>query len=163
MKIRSILGLTWVTVMLTSGLALNVQAGAVHGEYPDPWVIEDYIDCTDELGTWEIMVSEVTLDHVTPSGKGHFMWHAMWEGSLVGHVTKYEWYTKGILQAVDRYSLNGDLVGGSMTLENSILKPLTPGAPRILLDVFIQTTFNANGDQVVDKFTYALNCLGKKQ
>ena len=82
---------------------------------------------------------------------------------LVGHVTKYEWYTKGILQAVDRYSLNGDLVGGSMSLENSILKPLTPGAPRILLDVFIQTAFNANGDQVVDKFTYALNCLGKKK
>jgi hypothetical protein len=162
MKIRSIIGSTLGIALLTLGSAHDVQAGAVHYDYEDPWIVEDYIDCTEEAGTWEFMVSEVTLDHETPSGKGHFMWHAWWEGTLVGHDTGYEWYTKGILQSVQRYSLNGDSVGGEMTLENSILKPLTSGAPPILLDVFIQSSYNANGDLVVDKFTYALNCLGKK-
>ncbi|MDH4001359.1 MAG: hypothetical protein OEU52_08855 [Xanthomonadales bacterium] len=162
MNTRSILGSFLCMALLIPGLIYDVQAGATHYDYDDAWIVDDYINCTDEPGTWEFMVSEVTLDHVTPSGKGHFMWHAWWEGTLVGHETGYEWYTKGILQSVQRYSLNGDLVGGQMTLENSILKPLTPGAPRILLDVFIQSSYNANGDMVVDKFTYALNCLGKK-
>lgn len=163
MKIRSIVGLTCGTVLLFFGLALDVQAGAVH-QGPSAWVIPgEYIDCTDEGGTWNIMVSEVILDHATPSGKGHYMWHAMWEGTLTGEDTGYEWYTKGILQVIDRYSLNGDLVGAYLQVENSILKPVTPGASRILLDVFIQTTFNANGDVVVDKFTYALTCLGNKK
>lgn len=154
---------TCVTVLLTLGLATGLQAGAVHYDYDFAWVIEDYIDCTGEAGTWDIMVSEVTLQNETPSGKGHFMWHAWWEGTLTGHDTGYEWYTKGILQVVDRYALNGDPVGGSMQMENSILKPLTPGAPRILLDVHMKTTYNAHGDLVVDKFTYALNCLGKNR
>jgi len=147
---------------LALGFASHIHAGAEHGG-PYAWEIPgEYIDCTDEEGTWDIMVSEVYLDHATPSGRGHFMWHAKWEGSLVGHSTGYEWYTKGILQVVDRYSLNGDFVGGSFQIENSILKPLMPEAPRILLDVHMQTTFNANGDVVVDKFTYALTCLGNK-
>lgn len=163
MKSRTILGLIFGSVLLALSLAPDAQAGAVHQEYDFAWVIDDYIDCTDEAGTWNIMVSDVTLDHTTPSGKGHFMWHAMWEGYLVGHDTNHEWYTKGILQVIDRYSLDGDLVGGHMQVENSILKPLTPDAPRILLDVFMKTTFNANGELVVDKFTYALNCLGKNQ
>lgn len=163
MKIGLIIGSTLSIALLTLGLAHDVEAGAVHYDYDFAWVIDDYIDCTDEPGTWEIMVSEVTLDHVTPRGKGHFMWHASWEGTLVGHDSGHEWYTKGILQSVQRYSLNGDQVGGEMTLENSILKPLTSGAPRILLDVFIQTSYNAKGDLVVDKFTYALNCLGKNK
>lgn len=163
MKIRSIHFLTCATVLMVLGLASNVHAGAVHQD-PYAWVIPgEYIDCTDEEGTWDIMVSDVMLDHATPSGKGHFMWHAKWEGTLVGHSTGYEWYTKGILQIVDRYSLNGDLVGGFMQVENSILKPLTPDAPRILLDVYMKTTYNANGDLVVDKFNYALTCLGNKK
>jgi hypothetical protein len=163
MKIRSIIGSSLSIALLIFGLAHEVQAGAEHYSYDDAWVVDDYINCTDEEGTWEFMVSEVTLDHTTPSGKGHFMWHAWWEGTLVGHDSDYEWYTKGILQSVQRYSINGDLVGGEMTLENSILKPLTPGAPRILLDVFIQTSYNAKGDLVIDKFAYALNCLGNKK
>ena len=163
MKLRINLGLTCGVLLMLLGLAPDVQAGAVH-QGPSEWVIPgEYIDCTDEGGTWEIMVSEVILDHATPSGRGHYMWHAMWEGVLTGEDTGFEWYTKGILQVVQRYSLNGDPVGSYMQVENSILKPLMPGAPRILLDVFIQTTFNANGDQVVDKFTYALTCLGKKK
>lgn len=161
MKIRSIIGLTCGTVLLVLGLALDAQAGAVH-EGPTVWLIPgEYIDCTDEGGTWNIMVSEVILDHATPSNRGHYMWHAMWEGTLTGEDTGHEWYTKGILQVMNRYSLDGDPVGAYLQIENSILKPLTPGASRILLDVFIQTTFNANGDLVVDKFTYALTCLGK--
>ena len=163
MKIRSVLGLLCGSGLLVLGLAPDVQGGAVH-QGPYQWVIPgEYIDCTDEGGTWDIMVSEVILDHATPSGNGHFMWHAMWEGLLTGEDTGSEWYTKGILQVVDRYSLDGDPVGAYLQVENSILKPLTPGAPRILLDVFIQTTFSANGNLVVDKFTYALTCLGKRQ
>lgn len=163
MKIKIILGVTFGMVLTVLGLAPDVQAGAVH-QGPNAWVIPgEYIDCTDEGGTWDIMVSEAILDHATPSGKGHYMWHAMWEGTLMGEDSGHEWYTKGILQVVERYSLNGDPVGAYLQVENSILKPLTPGAPRILLDVFIQTTFNAKGDQVVDKFTYALTCLGKKR
>lgn len=163
MKIRSVFRLICSSGILVLCLAANVQAGAVH-EGPNQWVIPgEYIDCTDEGGTWDIMVSEVILDHVTPSGKGHYMWHAKWEGTLMGEETGHEWYTKGILQVIDRYSLNGDPVGAYLQVENSILKPLTLGAPRILLDVFMQTTFNANGDLVIDKFTYALTCLGKKK
>ena len=162
MKIKSILGLACGTVLLVLGLAVDVEAGAVHSG-PSEWVIPgEYIDCTDEGGTWYIWVSEVVLDHATPSGNGHFMWHANWEGTLMSEDSGNEWYTKGILQLIDRYSLDGDPVGGFFQVENSILKPLTPGAPRMLLDVFIQTTFNANGDLVVDKFTYALTCLGGK-
>jgi hypothetical protein len=160
MKINIISGLCFGLLLLIGSIP-NATAGAEHNVYDFAWVIDDFIDCTDEEGVWEIMVSEVTLGHETPSGKGHFVWHAMWEGSLTGNSTGYEWYTKGILQEVDRYSLNGDLVGGSLQLENSIIRPVSPGAPRMLLDVFIQTSFNANGDMVVDKFNYAINCLGK--
>jgi len=163
MKIRSILVFTCGMVLMVLGLSTSVHAGAVH-QGPNVWVIPgEYIDCTDEEGTWEIAVSEVTLDHATPSDKGHFMWHAMWEGSLYGEGTGYEWYTRGILQVIERYSVDGDPVGGYMQVENSILKPMSPGAPRILLDVFFQTTYNANGELVVDKFNYALTCLGNKK
>jgi hypothetical protein len=161
MKIGIIIGVTFGMALLALGLAPGVQAGAVHYDYPDEWVIPDYIACTDEDGTWTIAVSEVSLDHATPSGKGHSMWHAWWEGTLVGDVSGYEWYTRGILQAVSTYSVDGDPVGVSMQIENSVFKPLSPGAPRMIADIFVKTTYNADGDLVVEKFNYALDCLGK--
>jgi len=163
MKIRSIHFLNCATVLMLLGMAANVQAGAVHYDYPFEWVIPDYIDCTDENGTWTLAVSEVSLDHETPSGKGHSMWHAWWDGTLVGDDSEYEWHTRGILQAVSTYSVDGDPVGVSMQTENSVIKPLTPGAPWMIADIFMKMTYNANGDLVVEKFNYALDCLGKKK
>ena len=162
MKIRSILEITCGLVFMLLGVAANVQAGAVHDEY-EMEIPDEYIDCTDEGGTWYLMVSDVSVGHETPSGNEHSVWHANWEGVLEGEDTGYEWYTKGILQLVNRYSLKGEPVGMYMQVENSVLKPMVPEAPRMLLDVLIQTTYNANGELVVDKFTYALNCLGKKK
>ena len=156
MKIRSVLTKSMLPLLILG--AINaVQAGAEHYQWQFDGV--DYNNCTEELVTWDAWVRQTVNIKETPSGKVLFFDHWVWDGTIYGHDSGYEWSSKGVVNYMERFSTNGDLVGGFMLLENSVLKPLTPGAPRIKLDVHIRMAFNANGDLVVDRVNYSYNCL----
>jgi hypothetical protein len=59
---------------------------------------------------------------------------------------------------IETYSLEKTLTGGFILIENAILKPVTPEAPKIKLDVNIKFAFNAHGELVVEREKYTYYC-----
>lgn len=146
---------------ITAALALAVVApaawaGAEHHEFP--LALLDYNDCTGEEVLWDVVVKEIFHAYETPSGQAHILSKWLWEGTVEGLDSGHIWMSKGVSPYVERFSLENSLTGGFVLIENSILKPVTPGAPRIKLDVNIRLAFNANGDLVVDRATYTYDC-----
>jgi len=140
----------------------SASEGAQHFEWStispyDP--IPDYSDCTDEVVLWLVDVSEVFLGKDSPGGQGHFLDHWLFEGTVEGQTTGYVWSTKGIVNVSGTYS-GKNLTGKIGQIENALLKPVTPGAPRMRLDVNIATQYNAAGELVVDHFNYVYHCVG---
>lgn len=150
------------------GFALVMAAGypvstALAGADRTEWQADilDYSDCTDEWVVWNASVNETMLDHVTPSGQGHFLDHWLFEGTVTGESSGFVWSTKGVVKITETYSLDNSLTGGFGLLENALMKPMTPGAPRVRLDVDIRVAFNAAGELVVDRFNYTYHCVSK--
>lgn len=151
-----------VTLAITQPLHASPSQGAEHFEWstmsPEEPIV-DYSDCTDEVVYWLVDVSEVFLDKDSPGGQGHFLDHWLFEGTVEGQTTGYVWSTKGIVDVSGTYSGN-NLTGKYGQVENALLKPLTPGAPRVRLDVDIVTQYNAAGELVVDRLNYVYHCVG---
>lgn len=145
-----VLGLAGLSVVA------NAQAQAQHNEFP--LQIIDYNDCTDELVSWDAVVREVVVNHQNPGGRGLFVSHWLWDGLVEGQDSGYIWSSHGTSPYVETYSVDNFLTGGFVLIENSVLHPETPGAPRIKLDVNIRMRFNANGDLVVDQVQYTYDC-----
>ena len=147
--------------VVTAALALvgpapAAWAQAQHNEFP--FVTQDYNNCTDEIQDWDVLIREVVVWRQTPSGQWVYVNMWIWDGTVEGQDSGYLWSSRGTAPYVERYALDGSLAGGFFVLENSVLHPLTQGAPRIRLDVEIRTTFNANGDLVVDQANYTYHC-----
>lgn len=145
-----------LAAIILTGAAPLSWAGAEHYEFP--LTLLDYNDCTEELVEWNAIIKEVFIAHETPSGQGLFRDKWLWEGTVEGLDSGYLWSSKGIASVVENYALENSLTGGFLLVENSVLKPITPDAPAIKLDVKIRTAFNANGDLVVDRVTYTYDC-----
>lgn len=143
-------------MLLGLGSVPGVQAQAQHSEYP--FQVLDYNDCTGEEVLWTVVIREVLLDQQNPAGQGQFLSFWLWEGIVEGQQTGYVWTTKGQSPYVETYSLENSLTGGFIQIENSVLQPASPGAPRIKLDVNLELRFNADGELVVERATYTYDC-----
>jgi hypothetical protein len=142
-------------------LALNLAAsaawaGAVVTEFE--FTTEDYNNCTDEMQTWDVVIKQVELSGETPGGRGLYASMWVWNGTVEGQDTGYLWRSAGTSPYMERYALDGSSAGGYFVLENSVMHPLTSGAPRVRLDVVYRMAFNANGDLVVDQAEYTYHC-----
>lgn len=149
------------TMAITSAVALFgaapvAWAGAEHSEFA--FTVNDWNDCTGEVVHWDVWMDMVALAMETPSGQGIEASLTRWEGTVEGLSTGYLWTSKGQSPVISRYSLENSLTGGFLAIENSVLKPVTPGAPMIKLDVHIQFAYNAAGELVVDKAVYTYDC-----
>jgi len=146
---------------ITAALALIaatpvVWAKAVVSEFE--LITEDYNNCTDEMQAWDAVVRQVEMSRETPSGRGVYVNIWVWEGTVEGLESGYVWRSRGTAPYVERYALDGSPAGGFFVLENSVLHPVTAGAPRIRLDVVFRMAYNANGDLVVDQAGYTYHC-----
>jgi hypothetical protein len=155
LKKRVMVAATTAILLLVTA-APATWAGAEHYEFP--FTVVDYNDCTGEWVAWDVVISEVLQAHETPSGRGVFVDVWLWRGTVEGLSSGYLWTTKGTSPYVERYALDGSPAGGFFWLENSVLKPASPGAPRIKLDVDVRMAYNANGEIVVDQFNYTYDC-----
>ena len=153
---KRVLAAAGFAAIILTGTAPVSWAGAEHFEFP--LTLLDYNDCTEEVVEWDVIIKEVFFTHEVPSGQGLFRDKWLWEGTVEGLDSGYLWSSKGIASVVETYSLGNSLTGGFLLVENSALKPITPDAPAIKLDVKIRTAFNANGDLVVDRVTYTYDC-----
>ena len=146
----------FAAALAVTGAMPTAWAGAQHNEFQFQTL--DWNDCTEEEVAWDVLIREVVLGKETPSGQGMFMDQWFWDGTVEGLTTGYIWTSKGQAPYVERYSLNNSLTGGFFAIENSILQPVTPGAPRIMLDVMFRLVFNAQSDLVVDQASYTYDC-----
>ncbi len=154
--IRQMAILVAVLFLLTGAAAAGAQQGAVHDEFD--FQVTDWNDCTGEEVDWDVAVRSVERANETPSGQGMVMGHWNWLGNVVGQSSGYEWSTRGIYQGVETYSLNNSLTGASILIENSVMHPLTPEAPKINFSAQIIFVYNADGDLVVQRVIYTYDC-----
>lgn len=150
----------WVVTMTAAlalaGAAPAAWAGAVVDEFV--FTTEDYNNCTDEMQTWDAVIKQVELSRETPSGRGVYVNIWVWDGFVEGMDSGYVWESHGTAPYVERYALDGSPAGGFFSLENSVLHPVTTGAPKIRLDVEFRLAYNSNGDIVVDRASYTYHC-----
>jgi hypothetical protein len=144
--------------LLITGISIPpALAGAERSEWP--FITEDYNDCTDELVIWDALVTETFLYNETPSGQVLIRDHWRFKGTVEGVTTGFLWKTKGIVSLTERFGLNNSQTGGFALIENALMRPQTPDAPTIRLDVNIRFAFNAHGELVVDRANYTYTCL----
>ena len=138
------------------GAVPTAWAGAVVSEFE--FLTEDYNNCTDEMQSWDGVIKQVELSRETPSGRGVYVNIWVWDAIVEGQESGYVWTSKGTSPYVERYALDGSPAGGFFWLENSVMHPLTEGAPMMRLDVETRLAYNADGDVVVDKTEYTYHC-----
>jgi len=149
------LGMTVLTCAFFSVPA--AMAGVEHMEFDI--VVDDYADCTDEIVHWDGSVIATIQSKETPSGKTLYFEHWRFEAEVTGLSTGYVWDASGMSHYQEHSGITE--TGGWMLVENAIMKAVTPGAPRVKLDVLIKMAYNANGDLVVDRNIYEYNCIGQ--
>jgi hypothetical protein len=139
----------------------EVVFGPVRDEFP--FEVDDYGDCTDEVLHWTAILS--TFDYLHISGHGarqkmHVVSQFRWTATIEGTTSGYLWETKG----GGRDILNEDLTDGSpmreIFIENSVLKPISPGAPRINFSALIRTRDDGEGG-VIESVKYEYRCIGR--
>jgi hypothetical protein len=157
-----ILGFALVTGPASASLAGNdVVLGPIRDKFP--FQVEDFSNCTDEMILWDAVLS--TLDYVHVTGNAgqqtvHVLSQFRWTATIQGDTTGYEWKTKGGGKDVIQYDPVDDMPFREVFIENSVLKPITPGAPRINFSALIRFKTNASGDVVIDSAKYEYKCIG---
>lgn len=143
------------------GAGNEVVYGPVRDEFP--FTVDDYSGCTDEILRWEAILS--TFDYIHVSGRGdrqtvHVLSKFSWEADITGLTTGYEWVTKG----GGKVTINQDASDGSpyreVFIENSTLKPVTEGAPRVRFHARIVVKDDGEGG-VIESVDYEYKCIGR--
>lgn len=141
----------------------TVVYGPVHDEFPFEVIDENGNSCTNEDLHWEATLS--TFDYIHVSGHGarqrvHVVSQFNWEAEVTGLTTGYEWVTKG----GGKVTVNEDASDGSpyreVFIENSTLKPLTDGAPRIRFHARVIVKDDGEGG-FVESVVYEYKCIGR--
>ena len=157
MNVIRLLGLGTLTLSIAVLLGMDTaEARAEHSE----WAFEvlDYNDCTGEDVLWKANIYE-TLQY-NESASGRVVLHDLWrfQGTVEGQATGYIWAVKGISSYRENYGLDGQLTGGWALVEKAPMRPMTPGAPDIMLDVNMKFAYNALGELVVERTDYNYFC-----
>jgi hypothetical protein len=130
----------------------------------NPFVVDDYNDCTDEMIQWNAVLT--TWDYVHVSGNGdnriqHTVSHFQWTATVTGLDTVYMWETRGGGKASVKFDPYDGLPYKEVFVENSVLKPVTPGAPRIQFHALIRVRIDDIGNLIVEAVDYEYSCIGK--
>lgn len=157
-----IVGFSFVAGPAGSALAGNeVVLGPIRDEFP--FQVEDYNDCTGEMVLWDAVLSTFDFVHVTGSADRqtvHILSQFRWTARIEGYTTEFEWETQGGGKDIIKYDPADEAPFQEVFIENSIMKPITPGAPRLNFSALIRFKTNDSGDVVVDSAKYVYKCIG---
>jgi len=157
-----ILGFGLVTGPASEALAGNdVVLGPIRDKFP--FQVEDFNNCTGETILWDAVLSTFDYVHVTGNAGRqtvHVLSQFRWTATIQGYTTGYEWKTKGGGKDIIKYDPVDEMPFKEVFIENSVLKPITPGAPRINFSALIRFKTNASGDVVIDSAKYEYRCIG---
>lgn len=157
-----VLGFGLATGPAASALAGNdVLLGPIRDEFP--FQVEDYNDCTGEMILWDAVLSTFDFVHVTGNAGQqtvHSLSQFRWTARIEGYMTGFEWETKGGGKDIIKYDPTDGMPFSEVFIENSILKPITPGAPRINFSALIRFKTDDSGEVVVDFARYEYECIG---
>jgi hypothetical protein len=141
----------------------TVLLGPIRGEFPFEVTDTDGNNCTYEDLFWTATLW--TFDYIHVSGHGdkqtvHVLSKFSWDADVTGLTTGYEWKTRG----GGKVTINQDALDGSpyreIFIENSTLKPVTEGAPRIRFHARIVVKEDGEGG-VVESVDYEYKCIGR--
>jgi hypothetical protein len=154
----------FLLVVSSSALAGNEVIFGPERTVINPFVVDDYNDCTGEMVRWNAVLTSFDFVHISGNGdnpKYHVVSHFQWTAVVTGLTTGYVWETNG----GGKDSIKNDATDGlpfkEVFIENSVLKPITSGAPRIQFHALIRFRLDENGDPVADAIDYEYKCIGK--
>lgn len=129
-----------------------------------PFVVDDYNDCTEEVVRWNAVLTSFDFVHVSGNGsqaKLHVVSHFQWTAVITGLTSGYIWESNGGGKDTVKYDPLDGLPYKEIFIENSVLQPLTEGAPRIKFHALIRFRLDENGDTVTDSVDYKYMCIGQ--
>ena len=144
-----------------AGAGNEVIYGPVRDEFP--FEVDDFNDCTQEEVHWTAVLRTFDYIHVSGNAKrqtmhvvSKFSWDATVEGTATGHI----WETKGGGKDTVNYDASSNSPYREVFIENSSLKPVTEGAPRIRFHARIVVKDDGEGG-VVESVDYEYHCIGR--
>jgi hypothetical protein len=126
--------------------------------------VDDYNDCTNEIVNWKATFITWDYEHISGNGnnlKYHVVRHFQWTATVTGLDTGYVWETRGGGKDSIKYDPTDGLPYKEVFVENSVLKPVSPGAPRIQFHALIRVRIDDMGDTIVESVDYEYSCIGK--
>ncbi len=130
----------------------------------NPFVVDDFNDCTGETVRWNAVLTSFDFVHV--SGKGdnqtfHIVSHFQWTAIVTGLTTGYVWETSGNGKDTVKSDPADGLPMKEIFVENSVLQPVTEGAPRVRFHALIRVRVDGEGNLVTESVDYEYHCIGK--
>jgi hypothetical protein len=155
--------------VLLLGMSSSVNAGNEVIFGPErtvisPFVVDDYNDCTGEVVRWNAVLTSFDFVHVSGNGdnqKFHVVSHFQWTAMITGLTTDYVWETNGGGKDTVKYDPSDGLPFKEIFIENSVLKPVTPGAPRIRFHALIRVRVDGDGNLLTESVDYEYHCIGQ--
>ena len=162
---RTVFSATIVGAILL-GSAGPVGAGneVVYGPVRDelPFEVEDFNDCTQEVVHWTAILRTFDYVHVSGNSKRqttHVVSKFSWEATIEGTTTGYVWETKGGGKDTVNYDPSDNSPYREVFIENSSLKPVTVGAPRVRFHARIVVKDDGEGG-ILESVDYEYHCIG---
>ena len=167
MKIRALVISGFVFLLGMSGYAVAGHEVIFGPERTviNPFVVDDYGDCTDEILRWNAVLTSFDFVHVSGNGDNqtfHVVSHFQWTAVVTGLTTGYVWETTGGGKDSVKSDASDGLPYKEVFIENSVLKPVTAGAPRIRFHALLRMREDGEGNLVTDSLDYEYHCIGKK-
>ena len=129
-----------------------------------PFVVDDYNNCTDEIVRWNAVLTAFDFVHVSGNGdnqKYHVASHFQWTAIITGLTTDYVWVSNGGGKDSVKSDPSDGLPFKEVFIENSVLKPVTPGAPRINFHALIRVRVDGDGNLVTESVDYEYHFIGR--
>lgn len=156
-----------LTAVLLFGAGTPVGAGneVIYGPVRDefPFEVDDFNDCTEEEVHWTAVLRTFDYIHVSGNTKrqtAHVVSKFSWEATVEGTATGYIWETKGGGKDTINYDASSSSPYREVFIENSSLKPVTEGAPRIRFHARVVVKDDGEGG-FVESVDYEYHCIGR--
>ena len=166
MTIRGIFNRFAVVMLATIGTtAAFANHTVISGpdRYDYPLMATDWSDCTGEWVDWQLDLTEFLYIHTSGNVNNqrfHYIVHFRWTGTATGQDSGFIWETHG----GGKYTANFDPADfdpyHDVFIENAILDPIVPGAPKMKFKAQISFRVDQNGAPVLQQFVYEFRCLG---
>lgn len=128
--------------------------------------VDDYNNCTDEIVRWKGVLTSFDFVHISGNGdnrKQHVVSHFQWTATVTGLTTGYVWDSMGGGKDTVKFDPADGVPFKEIFIENSVLQPVTPGAPRIQFHALIRVRLDELGNTVVESVDYEYTCIGRNK